>query len=380
MLPLSRSLNCFARVAAGWAVACALLATPAVNAEVLSITGSSSATVIQFDGILPVQSDFAQVVVPLTKAEPPALSTALVDRYNASDELTASGSALALFTRPNLTGVAPPNDVGMDLFAFADDDVTRWFIRGEASETRTIVINSSEVTSGNLFFGSTNRGRSRVILSGVMFITSRDATRDLTGADVKLNVRIERRQFNRVPSNLLEGEIVLSGGPGGSVVVSSATGNFAGAFLPVVDFAAAVEELPLVRSLLFAGLEIPYEYQFDTGLPFELALTVSAEARTIPGGVGASAVFGLPQVNLPDLMQKIANDDRGSRLASAIANRVDTTGAAYQNGGIGFLFPGLCGATGVEALAMIFACACLARPRGWARRRLGKSAAVRRRD
>jgi hypothetical protein len=321
--------------------------------EVIGITGSSATTVIQFDGILPVQSDFSNVIIPLTKAEPPAISIAQVERFD-DEKMTASGAGLALFEEPNLAAGGIPNDVGMDLAAFAEDDTTSWFLRGEASETRTIIIGAADAGSDMLSFGGVNRGRSRVILSGVMFVTSQDSTRDLTGAEVKLQVRVERRQFNNQPAEVVNGEVVLSGGPNGSVTVSRADGSFSGAFLPVIDFTDAVPELPLVQALLFAGHELAFEYDFDVGVPFELQLTVVSEIRTIPGGVGASAVFGLPQTNLSEVMLKVAKDDRGARLSAAIADRVDTTGAAYQNNSPGFLFPSLCGATGAEMAAAAF--------------------------
>ncbi|HWL93864.1 MAG TPA: hypothetical protein VNT79_10045 [Phycisphaerae bacterium] len=330
---------------------------PAIaTAEIRNITGSSSATVIQFEGVVPVQSDFAQVLIPFTQAEPPALSAAQVDRIGKAGDTTAAGSVLSVFTEPNFSATAPPNDVGIDLAGFADDDVTSWFLKGEASETRTIAIEGAEAAGGDLLLGATasDRGQSRVILSGVMFISSRDVSRDLTGAEVKLRVGVQRREFGKLPSDLVAGDLVLAGGPNGEVTVSRSDGSFAGVFMPVIDFSGTVTELPLVRAILFAGLELPYEYDFEVGVPFELELTVTAEARTIPGGVGASAVFGLPQLNLPEVMLKVAKDDRGTQLASAIAQRVDTTGATYQNGGGPFL-PGICGAMGIETLWLAFA-------------------------
>ncbi len=348
--PTSRRVSGFALLAA----VATLLNGAGARAEVTGITGSSSATVLQFDGILPAQSDVAQVLIPLTKAEPPALSIAQVDRFGDKETPTAAGSALAIFEQPNLGGTGVPNDVGLDLAAFTDDDTTTWFLSGEANETRTIIVRSAEAGGGTLVFDNTgNRGRSRVVISGVMFILSRDGQKDLTGTEVKFNLRVQRRQFGRLPSDLLSGEVVLAGGADGSVEVTSATGSFQGAFLPVVDFSDTVPDLALVRAVLFAGLELPYEYDIQVGQPFELALTVKSEVRSIPGGVGASAVFGLPQANLQTVVGKVALNDMGNRVAAAIAQRVDTTGAAYQLGPIGFLFPGLCGATGVEVSATL---------------------------
>lgn len=354
-------------------------ATSKARAEVTDVTGSSSATVIEFFGPVPLQTDFGQVIVPLTEPMPPAVSRARLDRLDNEGAMTAGGEAVAVFGQPDFSGVAPPNDVGLDLAAFSEDDSTGWFVLGTANETRRIVLGANEVDlSPVLGVAQTTRGH--VILSGVLLITALDLAKDLSGVEAHIQVRVNKLVFGQLPTTLLQGEVTLAGGPNGSVTVARASGAFEGMLLPVVDFSGTVPDVPLARAVLFVGLDLPYEYDAQVGQPFELDLAVSSRLLSTPGGTGAAAVFGLPQVGLGSILQRIKKDDRGQQLANAIAQQVDTTGAAYANGGsnaglsLTNLFP-MCGATGSAAIGMmLMSCLFLATV---TRRRAGSAAFVR---
>ena len=94
----------------------------------------------------------SQASVPTTQTDPPATATARLDRLLSDGSITAAGQALSLFDTPNLTSLGNPNDVGFDLGAFSNDDLTTWFIRGDASETRTVQLSTSDF-SGNAISG-----------------------------------------------------------------------------------------------------------------------------------------------------------------------------------------------------------------------------------
>lgn len=325
--------------------------------EVTDITGSSSATVIEFLGLIPVQTDFGQVIVPLTLPVPPAVSRARLDRVDDQGATTAGGQAVAVFDLPDIGGGGPPNDVGLDLAAFSEDESTGWLVLATANETRKIVLGLNEVSSGPVL-GAAQRTRGRVILSGVLVITASNVTKDLSGVEAHIQISVNKLSFGQFPTTLLQGEVTLAGGPNGSVTIVRATGAFEGLFLPVVDFSGTVPDLPLARAVLFVGLELPYEYDVDVGQPFELDLAVSSRLLSTPGGTGAAAVFGLPQEGLGSILQRIKKDDRGQQLANVIAQQVDTTGAAYANGGgttglsLTNLFP-LCGTIGSGSVGMM---------------------------
>ncbi len=331
-----------------------LVFVAAVDAEVLEIRGGSSASVIQFENGTQTQSDFAQEIVPTTTPNPPAVSRARLERLDATFFPTAAGDAVAVFETPNLLGAAPPNDVGIDLGAFSNDDQTSWFVEGSAYEVRTIVLQSSD-TQGNLLFGGpTLGGRSNLTLSGVLILGSLDPNRDLTGVEARFSLRLDQRRsgpFAPPPQTLVTGEIALVGGPNGSVEIATATGPFETMFLTILDFTIP-DALPLVRAVQFAGTNIPYEFQFGDNEEFELELSIAAEVYAIPGGTAAGAIFGMPPDGLASVLDRVKRDDTGSRLADVIAQHVDTTGASYAEGGPGplaFLGP-MCGAAGVQSM------------------------------
>lgn len=325
------------------------------SGEIINITGSSAASIIQFEGPIPVQTDFSQAIVPLTVAEPPAVSRARIDHLKSEDEQSAGAQALAVFDRPNLSGIGNPNDVGLDLGALSDDPFISWFVEGNATETRTIVLNPAEV-GADLLVGTAHRARSRVILSGVLIITSTQSTRNLSGVEATIQLRVTRRRLGLLPDTLLEGEVILAGGPGGSVSITRADGAFTGLNLSVVDFSGVIPGIPLVQALPFTGLGLPYDYDFAVGVPFDLELSVSSRMRTIPDGVAAASVFGVPQEGLAAIFESVEGDDRGRRLSDTIAQHVDTTGAAYVEGDSappGPLLLPFCGLMGIETMGLM---------------------------
>lgn len=345
-------------------ITCVGLAASSARAAVTAIVGSARARVVQFGPNIPTQSDSSVSTVPTTVPNPPAVAEAKLDRVQPDGGITAGGSALAVFEPPNLSGIGVPNDVGFDLGCFTDDNETTWLVEGNVMERRTIVLDSSQ-SGTEIVTGPTELARSRIVLSGVMLITSLDPLRDLTGVEVELNISVTKYDEMAMPPSeqVLVGTMILRGGPMGEVTVAEATGAFAGIAPPVLDFSALVINLPLVKTIIFAGVELPYEYSFRPNRPFDLELEVSSQIRNIPGGTGGAAVFGLPQSSLGEVFARVKNDDRGEQLEAVISEQVDTTGAAYQGGiSIPSLFPA-CGLFGIESAMLIFAAGGLIRLR-----------------
>jgi hypothetical protein len=361
------------------AVCLALAAPPAgsVHGEILGITGTATTTVRQSSGGQMIQRDFHQESVPLTRPAPPLVTRSQLDHILSDGTVTAAGQAVAMLHAPNLTGFGPPNDVGLDLGAFSDDTATNWFIEGRVTEARSIVLHSAEL-GGDLVPGQTTLTRSRVLLSGVMLITSMDPTKDLSGVEVRFGLSVVKQAAGQPSITLLEGTIALSGGPGGTVVLGSASGVFAAAPPLVVDFSGLPVLLPVVKAVVFAGVELPYEYEVVVGEPFKLEMRVDSNVLTIPGGSGAASVFGLPQGGLASVFERVKGDDRGHQLATMIAQHVDTTGEAYLDrppttgAAFPFFFP-WCGMLSLETAVVTLGGCCVVVVRGRRRRRSGAS-------
>lgn len=335
-------------------IAASAVVPTSLSAEVRSVTGSATATVIEYNGTVEVERDFNRESVPLTVLAPPAIARGQLDRLDAYDDVTAAGQVVAILDRPNYSGTGTPNDAGLDMGAFSDDNVTSWFVQGTVSETRTVVLGAGEV-GGDVRWGARGRVRSRVVLSGVLLILSSQANLDLSQVEARFRFAIVQRETGRDPVELVTGAVALVGGPSGAVDVVRSPGALSGTFLPLLDAPEIIPELPLVKALPFTGINIPYEYEAVVGEAFELELSVEAHVQTIPGGTGAAAIFGSPVEGLSSVLQRVKQSDLGARVAAAISRQVDTTGKAYKDAGEGnaaTLFSpfSACGLLGMETL------------------------------
>jgi len=358
-------------VTSGLILVLAQLAT--ARAEVRAITGSAAARVVQYNGIVEVQRDSSQETVPGTNPTPPATARARLDHLLPDGTISAAGQIVALLAQPNTTGFGTPNDAGLDLGAYSDDASTSWLVQGTVTERRTLVLGVGDL-GGDVRFTNRGRAKSHMVLSGAMLIMSADAAKDLSEVEARLRVRVTQYSPDRDPLDLLAGSIALVGGPNGSIELSRGPGALSTVSPPVIDFPEVIPGIPLVRAVLFTGVDLWYEYEAVAGEAFDLEMTVETLIQTNPNGTGAAATFGTPQEGLPSLFQRVKQSDGGQRLADALSERVDMTGAAYaQSGGdpaaAAAPLP-LCGILGVEAMALVPV---------WAGFRWGRAAAIRRR-
>lgn len=346
--------------------------------QVKEITGSATMNVIQYHSGIEIQRDFNRAAVPETVAAPPAVARARLDFADETLDTLAAGQGVAVLHIPNFSGAGTPNDAGLDVAAFSADEVTSWLVEGTVAENRSIVLTAADLGGG--VSGGRTQVDSRVLLSGVMLIMAEDQAADLSRVEAELTVYIVQRPPGATPMRVMEAEVLLGGGPDGAVTVRRATGSLAGVSLPVLQFPELTPDLPMVRAIVFNGVNLQYSYEVVAGEAFDLELHVQAHVRTQPGGTGAAAVFGLPQEGLESVLARIKGDDRGARLAAAIAQHVDTTGESYASpsdpaAALWRLFFPFCGGLGLESvgLALVGGGLCLVRRRRRSARR-GESA------
>lgn len=324
--------------------------------EVTSVTGTATALVVHQHGATELQRDFNQQIVPLTNDAPPITARSKLDRLLEDGEVPAAGQVVAILHEPNLTGSGRPNDAGLDLGAFSDDDFSSWIVEGTVTEVRTLVLHPADI-GGDVRRGSRTRVEGRVVLSGVMLITADEVGKDLSDVNVRFRFHVIQRSPDHDPVEVLAGLLVLAGDANGVASITEVSGAMAGAFLPVIEFPNFIEALPVVQAVPFTGLEFPYTYDVVVGEPFDLELFVEATLHTTPDGTGAAAVFGLPQEGIASVIERVKEPDLGKQLTDMIAREVDTTGEAYKNGGgtiVGpspFLFPA-CGLMGFETTGL----------------------------
>lgn len=361
-------MNLGLRHRAVWVVAALalfLVARPG-RSDVTEVRGTATARVVQFMNGVSVQTDFGQEIVPVTKAAPPAVARARLEQLNELEEATAVGQGVTVMTEPNLSIFGNPNDVGMSIGGFSDDETTSWTVDGGVTTTRTIVLSLGDV-GGQVGLGNTGQAESRLVLSGFLILFSQDATADLTGNQVDFSFSVSRRQAGRADTTALTGNITMVGGPNGQIGFPVRSGVLNEIDIPVADFPLG-DEFPLVRAVIFQGVQFPFGYDMTVGEPFDLELNVAAKVTTTPGGVGAWALFGLPQDEIASIVDKVKKDDRGQRLTRMLAEHVDTTGAAYVNRPPASFLPA-CGVMGFELAGMSVVGGVLAARRGYRRRR-----------
>ncbi|HKQ46843.1 MAG TPA: hypothetical protein VJZ71_02100 [Phycisphaerae bacterium] len=336
---------------AAWSLAALtlLLVVGPGRGDVTGVRGSATARVIQFTNGISVQTDFGQEIVPLTKATPPAIARARLEQLNELEEATAVGQGVTVMTEPNMALFGNPNDVGMSIGGFSDDEKTSWTIEGGATSTRTLILSIADV-GGRVGLGDTGQAKSTLVLSGFLILFSQDAAADLTGNQVDFSFSLSRHQAGRESTTPLTGNMTMAGGPNGEVVFPVRAGALNTIDVPVADFPLG-DEFPLVRAVIFQGVQFPFEYDFTVGESFDLELNVAAKVATTPGGVGAWALFGLPQDEIASIIDKVKKDDRGQRLTRMLAEHVDTTGAAYVNRPPVSFLPA-CGVLGFELAGM----------------------------
>lgn len=332
-------------------------------AGVTQVVGGAQTRVVQYEGSNIVQSDFNQIDIPGTQALPPAVARAKLDRLSTAGEVTASAQGVTVFERAGPGGSGPPNDVGMDLAAFSDDATTSWFVEGIGSETRTVVLNLGETGTQVALPGSAFRAQSRLNLTGAMVISSKDETQDLSGVRVQFSFSILLRLMDGTTSTALAGEVVFVGGPNATAQVESTSGALAGAFLPMLDLGDQVPEMARAHTLIFPALSLPYEYTVTVGQPYELELKTQAQLTTVADGVGAAAVFGLPQEVLQQVFARAKIPEAGEAIARGIRAQVDTSGGGFSPARL------LCGNLGLEAAGLMLGLGWMSLAHGGRRRR-----------
>jgi hypothetical protein len=311
---------------------------------------------------------------PGSSSSLPAIARAQLDRPDESGLITGSAQVSAVFNQPLLSQVVVPNDVGLEVSGFGDDAQTRWYAKGTVVETRSVSVSPLEV---GLEFANGDAVilRSRLLLSGVLLLTAAKTGDNLTGTEVRLHLSISRLNESSNPSPEVVGQVTLRGGPGGTATVDR-IGDFEAVDLAVTDLNILVPGLPLVKAVFFTGVEIPYEYEATVGEEFQLELIVSGTLETQAQGTGGAAVFGVPQLGLEQVLQRVRREDGGAALSNLITAHVDTTGQAYALDGGSEEVPvaggrsGACGAAGLPVMGAT-AVLTLRRGRRRIRRRIG---------
>jgi len=330
-------------------LACAVGASTA-RAEIKSVSALITSEVKQFDASRELQSDVAQQSFPGTTAVPPVLARARLDQVDPGGAFRGSAQVSSIFTQPVAPFfLQPPSDVGIDVAGYSEDNRTYWTGNGVSSEKRMLRISAAELGSG-FKTGDEATLRSRVLISGAMIMAAIHTGQDLTGALVKFQFSVTQRSASIGEKVVLYGSFTMTGQPNGKFTTAS-DGVLALQPPPTFDLNGVIPQVPQVQAILFTGISFPYDYKVKVDEDYELELLVGANIVTRNDGVGCAAIFGTPSVGIGEIFSRVKNDDSGLKVESAIADHVDTSGAAYVQPAVASPL-NLCGAGNGSALAL----------------------------
>lgn len=336
----------------------------AARADVLDITARTAARVARFTTSQPAHVSEEMQVYP--GASLPVTSTARVDRTDNFGNILASAQCTSVFNDQRVTHAFPPTDFGVDIGAFSSDDQTYYEIDGSTQQTRRIRITQAET---QMIDGTAIRARSIFGIAGAFIVVGTGDVSDLSGLKVEMLFSVTQYRSSQGDLTRLAGRATLLGGPNRALTLEGAGAINASQF-EVIDLLPLVPDLAeqgvgFARAVVFSAVTFQYEYDANVGEEFDLTAVFGARVNTIAADVGAAAIFGLPQVALPETTARTRHDDMGDKLRLAVESLVDTTGQDLPGGGTTLTpRPTMCGIFGLEfplfamAGAAVFACRC----------------------
>ena len=334
------------------AVVLAGLTLPAA-AEISSIAGYTQAEVTEFRSGVEGDTDRATESYPGTSAELPIQVVArLVSSGflggNALEE--AAAAVAAQFADPRTVSSPNPEEFAINLALNSVSENIYYQGRAISRETRGVLYSAGEL--GVLATEGTEVSLTgRFYLDGALALMAVDATRDLTGASVTLNVTVVQRAEGQEDVTVFSGAVTLSGDVDGAASVAAA-GSFPTTRLVLTNLGIISSEFAAFHALIIPNIAIDYSYTATVGQEFTLEATVEVTATNLPDECGVAAVLGTPTDTLTQVIGLTQGTEVASKTVTALTNeRESPTGdAAFPRTTlVPFLFP-LCGGLGFETL------------------------------
>jgi len=341
-------------------VGLSLVVGGAARGAIVSVSGQATAQVTQLRNGEVYQTQSHSNGFPIPTPTPPAITNAQIDGLSQDGVVTSSGQCTAVADDSRTSTPTLPfanNDLGLDLGGFSTDGITSYIVDGHAEQTRVLKFSRSEVSFPTLGDGTVS---STLSVAGALVVVSTSPNPDLTGVELNVAFTVIQSRPGSDPTTRLTGTGKLTGGPNGQLTFTG-SGAVIPFFFPVLDVLAIVPSLrdqpfSFLKAVAFPANVFSYVYPVAPDEEFQLTASFTSQVKVPTNNVGAVAVFGLPQEALGEIMSRVRQDDSGVRAEQAIASIVDTTGRTGAK--VGLPFFSVCGALGVESLALT-ACATL---------------------
>ena len=329
---------------AAFVAGCLVLATAAqpLRAEILSIQGKVRATLTEL--LNGSEGDFEDVSeeFPGTSSE---LPIAAVAQLLANTEKGA-GAVAAQFADPTELNQQNPEEFALNLAIASVDGERTYEALAEAVEIRRIQFQPSEFPDASE--GELIQATGRFFLDGALVLLSADETRDLTGAQVALDVRVEQVGDNG--GERFRGTLELVGGANGSALANQSGAIPTGA-VTLIDLGDLNADFGRVWVLVLPPTAIDYDFEAPLSAEFQLHATITLTAKNLPDEVTCAAVVGTPVTAIAQVVALTEDDATANTLlADLSAERTTPSGD--------FVFaqplaPGLCGLTGFGLVGLL---------------------------
>lgn len=298
-----------------------LFVVPRGFAEIVSFTGSASASITELVNNVPGDTDTAFDGFPVTTAD---LPLQVVTHLVATNPELAAGQCAAQFADPRTSNSPNPEEFAINLALNSSTAATHYEGNAQSQEIRTILFSPAELGNG-LRDGDTATLEGRLFLDGALAMYANDSGRDLSGGFVTLTVRVEKIDGEQT-QEVFFGAVGLTGAANGNVQVTS-DGAFPTSTLILSDLSAVSDVFGAFRVLIIPPLNIPYNYAATVGRQFTLRATVRVDARNVGGDVGVAGLVGTPVDALQSVIDTVQGAGAGAKTVALIRNeRNDPTG------------------------------------------------------
>ncbi|MFH1746035.1 MAG: hypothetical protein ABIG44_03210 [Planctomycetota bacterium] len=326
-----------------------LLAWP-VHAEIVSIAGSVAVTVQEYQGgdvTDTVQQNArypeAGVVLPLQ---------VVARTLDEADPPLSAASVAAQFADPQTSTQLNPEEFAINLALLSLSDEIRYTAQATSQEHRDILFSPNEFING--VAGETVTLTGRLYVDGALVVFSPSAGRDLTGAEVTLEVTIVKQVAGRADETVFSGQVSVMGGEGGTVN-HSATGDMPTSTLIHSNLAVYIPDFDIFEVLIIPNLAIDYSYDATLGEAFTLVATVAVQAANAEDEVGVAAVIGSPLDAVQEVIAAAQGESAANKTITALQQeRSDPTGVLAFPAQSQPMFLPACGLFSIElAIGMV---------------------------
>ncbi len=338
------------------------LALPAV-AEIISLSGSASATVAEVGVVDEPEQDEATDSYPDTVDELPVQVVAQLLALDGE----ALGYAAAQLADPLSSTGTNPQELAIHLNLTSGVGAAAYTGEATVEELRGVRLLPEEVDAVD---GATVSLTGKLFLDGVLVIFADPDITDISDAGLTVEVTIVQETGtgeSLQSETVFAGTLDLAGTSDGAVDVSI-SGNFPIATATITDLSELDPELNIFQVVTLEDLAFSYPYDAVVGETFSFRVTLTVAGSGVPG-VGVLAVLGQPFSDASEVLELVQDEEQADKVITAVQNeRANPTGEPLESAITTRVLPiGACGLFGFEAVLLVAALGGMRVTRPWCR-------------